>query len=1305
MDFGIAKSLAERTVRTIAGTPAYMALEQARGEAVDARADVFSAGVVMAEMIAPEGIRDGEARQMLWRAVHHEPPELPDTPWAAVLRKAVARDREERYATASALARALEEVALRVEGAEDVRPYPGLAAFTEEDAEYFFGRELEVEAMWKKLRRPHLLALIGPSGAGKSSFLRAGLIPTMPEGWRALIAAPGSRPFMALAQPLVGEFAGDTEATSGLLRFEEPDIAVSLMTRWRQGQKHALVIIDQFEELFTQNPPEVQERFADLLRRLALEADIHVLLSMRDDFLFQCQQYEGLSPIFSELTPLGVLGGSSLRRALVQPALKCGYRFEDDALVDGMVAEVEEERGALPLMAFAAARLWEKRDRDEGLLTREAYEEIGGVAGSLAQHAEATLERIGSDRIPIVRELFRNLVTAEGTRAARDRDELLSVFEWEVSADTETGVGGDLDAAAQVLNTLIDARLLTSYDVPPTEDEDTGHQRIEIIHESLLSAWPRLVRWQTQDTDSAQLRDQLRQAAQLWQERQRSDDLLWTGTAFREFQLWRERYPGGLSTTEEAFGQAMSGHAERRRRRKRFAVAAVVVAALGVAAVTGTLWRSSVAETRRAEAANLLSIGQLQVEDHPTAALAYAIASLELDDSPGARHLAVDALWRGPTEFRIPTGGQRGVDFTPDGRWLLTSSGGGQLWPSDGGFPTALEGSDVTSEVGMSPRGDLVAHAIDEDLQEMGLWSVPDGRFLRSFALGGPTYFLQFSRDGNRLITTTETFEGATENVQIRSWPVDGGEPDLLARLEIPMEYSGTFFGVDPTESWVAWAEGRRFNLAPLDGPSVDPLPEISLEHDRGVAGAAFDDQGRILATADMGGTMRLWSLEGDSPELIRTFKGLGGRVALRFDSSSSMLAGTYGFLWRLDAAPDAEPLRLRRVAGAIEGDTNEIGFGFAFEPNSRWLAIGLIHSVSLWPLARSYPQVLTGVEDAVNNLAFTPDGRHLVSTSYDGSVQLWPLGSSAGERSRILFQAEGALAFPTSLTMAPDGSFVILGNPIGQVTVLPLDGGPTRQQGGFQDAIGHFALSPDGDLVAWAGRTKEGDRLIRMWDLDTDEVRLLDTVDSERINGLEFTSDGDLQVYSGHTLRRWDLDEVPPRVLTEIELSGPVTTTRKRIDFSPDGRQALFSLKGRLWIHDLDDQTSRELSSYGNAAGGRFDPTGRFVVSNDKKGDVRIGLAEGGEPYLLLGHEGEVNAVAVSPDGKWIASGADDSTIRLWPMPDLEKPPLQTVPYDELLAKLRSLTNLRVVEDSGSSTGWKLELGPFPGWEEVPTW
>ena len=104
----------------------------------------------------------------------------------------------------------------------------------------------------------------------------------------------------------------------------------------------------------------------------------------------------------------------------MQPALVSGYRFEDERLVEDMLRDVAQERGALPLLAFALARLWEHRDRERGLLTRRGYGDIGGVAGALAQHAEATLDTIGAARVPIVREILRNLVTAEGTRALQE---------------------------------------------------------------------------------------------------------------------------------------------------------------------------------------------------------------------------------------------------------------------------------------------------------------------------------------------------------------------------------------------------------------------------------------------------------------------------------------------------------------------------------------------------------------------------------------------------------------------------------------------------------------------------------------------------------------------------------------------------------------------------------------------------------------------------------------------------------------------------------------------------------------------
>jgi ATPase subunit of ABC transporter with duplicated ATPase domains len=196
-----------------------------------------------------------------------------------------------RYESAVELARALEEVTLRAVGDEEARPYTGLEAFQQEDSEYFYGRELEVEALWKKLRRPHLLAVIGPSGAGKSSFLRAGLLPTLADGWQTIVTTPGNQSFANLAQSLEPNL-GDGSGTQDLLqRIGEPGVAVELLSEWRHKEQQALLVVDQFEELFTQNPPEVQERFAALLGRLPLEADLFVLLSMRDDFLLHCQAF------------------------------------------------------------------------------------------------------------------------------------------------------------------------------------------------------------------------------------------------------------------------------------------------------------------------------------------------------------------------------------------------------------------------------------------------------------------------------------------------------------------------------------------------------------------------------------------------------------------------------------------------------------------------------------------------------------------------------------------------------------------------------------------------------------------------------------------------------------------------------------------------------------------------------------------------------------------------------------------------------------------------------------------------------
>jgi WD40 repeat protein len=915
-----------------------------------------------------------------------------------------------------------------------------------------------------------------------------------------------------------------------------------------------------------------------------------------------------------------------------------------------------------------------------------------------------------------------------------------------------------------VLRRLVDSRLLTSFEEEAVEGD--GHHRVEVVHESLLSSWPRLVRWQTQDADAAQLRDQLRQAARTWDDHDRSDDLLWTGSAYREYSVWRERYPGGLTETEEAFGAGMTTLVTRRRRRRRIGIAAGFVVLLAGLAVVASFWRQSVRETRRAEAAELVAVGQLELEGYPTASVAHAIASLELFDSPAARILALEALWMGPTAMVINDEWTIQTVFTSDGKWLIQSR------TATGTAPLRVIGADGSSEVLEYIQGGaatIVEAGVEsgyfglrgwdkDNTQDVeALWSAPERKRLAEVRYDRRTVGAVVIRsDQRRMLMTVHRKE---ERVAVDAIGFDGSRRSLGTinldaetedgELRVNMNAAGRYLAASTGHDiYVIAIEENGLSEPRLLGRQETPVTAVDMdERDRFVAAVDKDcriglwflddvrppaliqgppggcglhspwDAGDVLVTlrslmppSDPG--YWVWSLESGEPRLLRTFdfdREAIGSVRFWLNADYFVRAGPDQKirLWALAGPPDAEPLTLLR---------GEVGqFWFAqFHPNGKWLVSPDESGLSMWPLARPYPTVFRGHGGQVNGVVAGPGGRWLASSSDDGSVRIWPLEGDPPAAGSAAYESDVPLEQMYGLSRSIDGAFLLVGNNRGGPRLLSTTGGestvledaPENQIEGSTSPYGDTAFSVDGRFVAASSAIPEAAlRRIGVWDVGTGEqIRVLAKGEARMYGSPQFLDDGSLIALDHSGVRRWNLET------GENELVYAGTFHRCAIG-RDQNRLLLLEARthndtGRAVIFDIESGVATPLESHGHRVQSvALDPSGSFAVTGDRDGVVRVGPVSGEEPHLLIGHENRVDAVAVDPESRWVASGGKDYSVRVWPMPDLSKPPLHTLPRDELIAKLKTLTNLRVVRDEESATGWKLTHDPFPGWETVPTW
>ncbi|MEP7124256.1 MAG: serine/threonine-protein kinase [Byssovorax sp.] len=563
------------------GTPGYMdpVCVGAR-EPATAASDLYSLGATLFECLTgkvpaaasarqgtglDDDVLDGFAPALALGTV------APDVPASLgrVIDTLLSPDRHDRPPSAEWVAARFEEIRgelsapARALPAEDVGPFRGLGRFEESDRDVYFGRESEIARARKQLRGRGLVTISGASGSGKSSLARAGVLPAIaekglgdwPAGWDTAVAEPGRDPRAAVALALDPFVIGAAAMT--------PDeLVTALEARAKKDDRGLILLVDQLEELATLASGESQSWTADLLVAIEQRAPggVRALAAARRDLLDPLLAMgalgESMGPGLVLIKPItDQVWGDVLDKALAA----YDYSFEDDALRSDLLAELEGTAGAMPLVQFALTELWRKRDPVARKVTRKGLEAIGGIAGALERHADATLEaiaRIEAGAEESARAVLIAAITPQGTRSTRKL------------ADLERDAGS---AGQGVIAALEAARLIVR-----------GPHGVTLAHEALLTQWGRLRGWVAEARQDRLLAEEIERDAERW-----SGDPdgvpLWPRRRVALGVALHKHAPGRLSAGAQRFLKASGWASLRVWLLVGASVAAVVLSLIGLA--------------------------------------------------------------------------------------------------------------------------------------------------------------------------------------------------------------------------------------------------------------------------------------------------------------------------------------------------------------------------------------------------------------------------------------------------------------------------------------------------------------------------------------------------------------------------------------------------------------------------------------------------------------------------------------------------------------------------------------------------
>ena len=430
-------------------------------------------------------------------------------------------------------------------------PYPGLRPFERYEADVFFGRERQVDAMVDRLARHRLLTVTGGSGCGKSSLVRAGLLEALETGllakagpvWHFATLRPGGHPMTELAAALLGALGSPRSPDDVALRrasLERGPLSLieELRARPIPDGGNLLVLIDQFEELFRYRSlagREEAEAFVTLLLASAWQGavPIYVVLTMRSDFLGRCADFDGLAEAVTDAQYLCPrLSRDQIRSAIEGPAEVFGGKVES-RLVAHIVNDMGTDPDQLPLMQHALMRLWEQaraRDPNAPELRLEDYDGEGGIKGSLSRHADEILAEVTHEipeRADTARRLFCLLTEGEGESAVRRLAEVKEVIE------VTSKPLDEIAAAADPFRAPGRSLLMPAPERPLAPDTV-----LDISHESLIRQWQALRDWVRAEAGSAEQYREIERRSRRWD----SGSAAFLDGVDLDFALaWRER--------------------------------------------------------------------------------------------------------------------------------------------------------------------------------------------------------------------------------------------------------------------------------------------------------------------------------------------------------------------------------------------------------------------------------------------------------------------------------------------------------------------------------------------------------------------------------------------------------------------------------------------------------------------------------------------------------------------------------------------------------------------------------------------